>query len=103
MKMFTGEFKERSTSKGVIKNVKKEAFQKFLGFIYSGNIDLNADDVIDLLDLSNKYEVDDLKAVCVLHLLKDLNAENAHDIFQYSHFYNCSIDLKKTAFKLIQE
>jgi len=103
MKMFTGQFKECSTPKGAIEDVKNEVFQKFLGFIYSGNVDLTADDVIDLLDLANKYEVDDLKTVCELQLLKDLCADNAHDIFQYSHFYNCSIDLKKAAFKLIQE
>jgi len=86
-----------------IKDIRKEAFQKFLGFIYSSKVDLTADDVIDVLDLANKYEVDDLKAVCQAHLLKGLNTENAHDIFQYAHFYNCPMHLKKAAFELVQK
>jgi len=101
--MFAGEFKERSGSKVEIKDISKEAFQKFLDYIYSCEVSLTADDVIELLDLSNKYEVDDLKAVCQEHLLKELNDDNAHDIFQYAHFYNCSMDLKKAAFELVQK
>jgi len=103
MKMFTGEFKERSAKQVEIKDISKEAFQKFLGFIYSCEVELTADDVIELLDLANKYEVVDLKAVCQVHLMEGLNVSNAHDVFQYAHFYNCSMDLKKAAFELVQK
>jgi len=101
--MFGGEFKERSAKGGVIEDISKEAFQKFLSFIYSGKVELTADDVMEVLDLSNKYEVDDLKTECEMHLLKGLNVDNALDIFQYSHFYNCSMNLKKAAFRLVQK
>jgi len=102
MKMFTGEFKESSALSGIIKDVSKEAFQKFLCFIYSGNVELTADDVVEILDLSNKYEVEDLKGECESYLMGDLNVDNAHDVFQYAHLYNCPIELKKAAFGLVQ-
>ena len=102
MKMFTSNFQESTSTTGTINDVSKEAFQEFLRFLYTEtleNIDLY---VLELLAISDLYEVEDLKAICKAQLQTGLTEENAPFVFEYAHRYRCDNELKVAAFKLIQ-
>lgn len=102
MKMFTSNFQESTSTTGAINDISKEAFQEFLRFLYTEtleNIDLY---VLELLAISDLYEVNSLKAICKAQLQTGLTEENAPFVFQYAHRYRCDDDLKVASFKLIQ-
>lgn len=102
MKMFTSSFNEGKSSQGTIKEISKEAFQEFLRFLYTETIEDIDVYVLELLAISDLYEVEDLKAICKAQLLTGLTEENAAFVFQYAHRYRCDDELKEASFKLIQ-
>lgn len=89
---------EKKENKTTISDASKEVFKEFLRFIYTDEVLDIVTHVVDLLDISHKYEVAGLTEKCEAQLLKGLDEGNAHDIFQYAHLYNCSQHLKTTAF-----
>jgi BTB/POZ domain len=102
MKMFTSSFQESKSTEGSINDISQEAFHEFLRYIYTEtieNIDLY---VLELLAISDLYEVEDLKAICKAQLQTSLTEENAPFVFQYAHRYRCDDDLKEASFKLIK-
>lgn len=100
--MFTGKFRESSTNDATIKNISCEAFHDFLRFCYMDRVENLSEYVIQLLQISHQYEVHGLKALCEAELLAGLTEVNASHIFQYSHLYDCKLELKEASFKLIQ-
>jgi speckle-type POZ protein len=101
--MFTADFKEVKEGKGTIKDVSKEAFQEFLNFIYTGKSEQLQEYVVELLGLAHLYELKNLKNLCEAEMFKELNESNAHAIFQYTHLYNCQMQLKQVSFQIIQK
>lgn len=102
MKMFTSNFQERTASEGTINDISKEAFQEFLRFIYTETVENIDQHVLELLAISDLYEVEDLKTICKAQLQTGLTEENAPFVFQYAHRYRCDDELKVAAFGLIQ-
>jgi len=101
--MFTVDLEESKTSKGTIGNVSKNVFKKFLRFLYAGQADDLGSDVIELLELAEKYEVADLKVACETTMMKNLTTENAVGIFKYAHHYRCTDELKQACFVLFKD
>lgn len=58
---------------------------------------------MELLKIADKYEVDDLKTICELHLLKNLTEEAAVELFTCAHKFRCNLDLKKASFDYIKK
>lgn len=77
--------------------------EKFLRFIYTGEVNNLFEHVIELLAAAHKYKVEDLKKLCTNHLLYYLSDENAEEVFQYAHLYDCERNLKQKSFFLIQQ
>jgi len=102
--MFTGDFEESKGSEGTISEVSKEKFKDFLTFIYTGKDPTfpAEKDVLEMLELANRYQVDDLKLACERKLKMSLTSVSAPEIFQLAHDLECSIDMKKAAFNHIQ-
>lgn len=103
MKMFTGDFQESKLDKGAISDISHKAFLDFLRFLYTNSVDDLKSYVLELLSISDLYEVEGLKKMCESQLMSGLNEENAPDIFQYAHRYRCDNKLKVTAFALIKK
>lgn len=55
--MFTGEFKEKTADSVIIEGVSKEAFGRFLDFLYTEDIASWEGCELELLDLSERYQV----------------------------------------------
>lgn len=102
MTMFTGEFEEKKTSAGIIKNISHDAFSDFLRYLYSDSVNNLKSHVIELLAVAHMYEVQGLKKLCESELLRGLSEENSADIFQYAHLYQCDRSLKEASFNLIK-
>lgn len=79
-------------------DISPEGFEDFLKFIYSGKLENLEKHATQLLMIADKYEFEDLKSLCETHLLTKLTDEDAVELFQSSHKFRCSIDLKKAAF-----
>lgn len=101
--MFTGEFQEKKKNKTIINSVSHEAFHDFLRFLYTDTLNDLETHVVELLELSDIYEVKVLKRLCENQLLIGLTDGNAVDIFQYAHRYRCDISVKEAAFKRIKK
>lgn len=102
MKMFTSNFSESIATEGTINDISKEAFQEFLRFLYTETIEKIDLHVLELLAISDLYQVEDLKVICKAQLQIGLSEENAPFVFQYAHRYRCDDELKLAAFKLIR-
>jgi len=101
--MFTGGFKESSANQVEINDMSREIFKEFINFLYTGNTSFAENQVLGLLEAADFYQVEDLRAVCELRLLKELTLSNADEIFQYSHRFNCSDDFKRATFNFVQQ
>lgn len=101
--MFTGNFQENKTSTGKFPGMSHEAFLDFLHFIYTDSVRNIKAHIIELLEVSDLYEVEGLKKICEAQLLRGLSEENSGDIFQYAHRYRCQVNLKRAAFELIKK
>ena len=73
--MFSGHFCE---SKGTVEvpDITSATMANLLQYLYTGKIDKRKID-LDLLSTSNKYQVEDLQAVCELEISKNLTIETA--------------------------
>ena len=102
--MFTSEFKEKNEKVILLApTFSTSAFKEMIRFIYVGKVNDLEKHVYDLLDASEFYQIETLKKLCEDQLLRMLAEDNANLIFQKAHQFNCCENLKKAAFKKIQE
>lgn len=101
LKMFSTEYKD--SKEGELYDISSDAFEDFLKFIYSGEVKNLSSHAIELLMISDRYRVDDLKSTCENHLLNDMREDNAPEIFQVAHKFRCNFELKHRAFEFIKE
>ena len=73
--MFSGSFSE-SKGKVEVPDISSATMAKLLQYLYTGDIDRNKID-LDLFSTSNKYQVEDLQAVCELEISTKLSMETA--------------------------
>jgi len=102
--MFNSEFKEKYEKEIVLGiNMSTEAFKELIRYIYINeacDLDKHA---FELLHAAELYQIDSLKRICEKELLAILNINNANDIFQAAHCYQCSEELKNASFAIIQK
>ena len=78
--MFSGNFQEAKTGRGVIKDVDPKSLEALVKFCHTNN--LGEDDLTtDLLVAANKYLISALVEKCEEHLSKTLSVDNATDYF----------------------
>lgn len=101
--MFTSpDFNESRSSVCTLSDVSKDVFQEFLHFIYDGRFEgLDANIVLELLKLAEKYEVDALKQICEVWLICNVSDQNAYDLYLFAELYRCD-ELKVVALKEIK-
>lgn len=102
MEMFSGEFKNKNFLETSIYNISHTAFLEFLRYLYTDTLQDIKTHAMKLLQISHCYKVEALKQICEAELMKELNEENAAEIFQFAHQYECANDFKLAAFKLVQ-
>ena len=100
--MISGDFQEKAENQAKLNQFSPESFLDFLHFLYTDSVkDIDAH-VIELLEMSHLYQVEGLRSICEMTLLAGLTEENASDVFQYAHLYDCTASLKKASFAMIK-
>jgi len=103
-RMFNSDFNEKNRDEQTLKlPFQKAVFKELIRYIYTNKISDLSKHVFDLLQASDYYQVEGLKAICEEELLSCLTEENARKIFQYAHACQCSSRLIAAAFILINK
>jgi len=98
--MFEADMKEKKTRKVDVKDIRPDVLSEALTFIYTG-MTPNLDDLAeDLLVAADKYQLDQLKQICVNNLCKKIDVKTCLHSFTIGDMYNAD-DLKKSALQFI--
>jgi len=100
-KMLNSNLKEAHTKVIEVKEVDRDALEAFITFMYTDKI-ANTEKACDLLILSNRYDVKDLKDLCSFTLAKTMNVQNAASILNIADMTN-SMELKECAILFISQ
>jgi len=86
-RMFLAEFKEKQEKKIVINDLHPDIFGLFLQFLYTGVVILNPSNVLQLLDLSRKYELKHLEENCVKYVEENITNVSVGYLWDTAHLY----------------
>jgi hypothetical protein len=101
--MFNYKLKENLTNKVVIEDCKPEVVKAMLKYIYTAYLPDDIEHIaIDLFIAAEKYYIDSLKVKVREHLVENLCADNALQIYVLSEIYNDSM-LRKQSLKYIRD
>lgn len=78
-----------------------EAMEVFLKFIYSGTVSILGHIMMDIVDLSEKYGLSDLKNICQLEMKRNIKIETAVITLILADQYNM-IETKKHVLAFIK-
>lgn len=80
--MFDGGLCEQQQSLVKLNQVSGRIFEQLLGFIYSGEIDINKDNVQNLMISADMLELNEVVIGCTEFLIKELHPSNAVGIYR---------------------
>ena len=86
--LFTSKMKERTCSLIKIRGVEADTFQLILGFLYSGQISLNENNVTELYPAAKLFQLELLQKVCCDYFMNQLCTSNCVGIWKYARTYN---------------
>lgn len=88
MAMMQHDTKEKATGIVPIEDIDPSVFTEFLNFLYAGELeDLNSDNALNLYVAADKYEVEELKIICLKYMLQNITVSNFCDIITVSLQY----------------
>lgn len=87
--MFEGAFKEGSESVIALRGVEPSSFGLLLDFFYDRTVNITADNVEALLDLSARYSVLLLRLHCCSFVARSANPRNSCSLFAMADRYDC--------------
>ena len=85
--MFYGDIAEKNDSVH-LPDCHANGFLEFLRFLYSDEVKLTADSVLEVLYLAKKYIVPHLATKCVEYLEKEMNYTNVFEILKYTRKFD---------------
>ncbi|KAM1424847.1 hypothetical protein ACFX1X_017521 [Malus domestica] len=101
--MLENEEMEESRSGTVkIADMRYDALQAFVNYLYTAETCLNQNWACDLLILAEKYQVQHLKNYCQKFLVSKLNWDNALTTYAFAHRHNAE-DIMDAALEVITE
>lgn len=100
--MFTNDVLEAKMQKVVIQGVGAKTMDSLLGFMYSGCLDVDQDNVQDLLMAGDMIGLEEVVEVCTRFLVDQLEPSNAAGIFRFASDRNC-LQLKDACLPYIWE
>lgn len=98
--MFASGMRESVTGTVNFEEMDPGAFRKAMGFIYTGEIDLDVDTAITLLHISAFLQIKSLQKLCETYLKPHVAVENCIQLWKVSVLHNCHI-IKAAAFQQI--
>ena len=100
--MFHSRFKERNQTTVEIKEFDGQAVRSIIEYIYTGKIDISANNVMTLLGIADFLQVDDVKVLCFDFVESSLTVNNYLDIIKVSILYN-NITLLQQTYEFISK
>lgn len=98
--MFGSGMKESLTGSVVIEEMEPRTFKKAMNFIYTGEIELEVESAIALLQTSAFLQIRALQKLCETYLKPHIDTENCIHLWKVSVLNNCRI-IKAAAFRHI--
>ena len=100
--MFQHEMQEAKTGQVVITDIEPDAFKELLYFIYSSKLrtPLTEAKAKLLFVAADKYDIEDLKTICLCFLLPFIRVDNVIYLMVWAHNYSVG-KLKKAALKFV--
>lgn len=98
--MFTSGMAESFLEHVEIHGVNADVFGTILHFIYTGEVEVNEDNVQQLLPASKMLQVEDIEVMCCDFLKRELDSSNSVGIYLFSDAHSCS-PLSKSALDFI--
>eukprot|EP01113_Clastostelium_recurvatum_P007414 TRINITY_DN13456_c0_g1_i2.p1 TRINITY_DN13456_c0_g1~~TRINITY_DN13456_c0_g1_i2.p1 ORF type:complete len:433 (-),score=102.55 TRINITY_DN13456_c0_g1_i2:92-1303(-) len=98
--MFTSGMKESREKEVPLDGVDYEDFHSFLSFMYYGDVILDYQNVWNMLDMSNMYDVPLLKEKCCAFLGSHLELATCYNVYEYAGMHECK-ELESKALEFI--
>jgi hypothetical protein len=98
--MFSCDLKESRLGKVFIDNISPWTMKRLLDFIYTGKIEINQDNVIDLFNAAVMFQLYELADKCTDYINEHIDITNCIDIHIFASMYNLS-KLESDAFNFI--
>jgi hypothetical protein len=99
--MFSCDLKESRLGKVYIENISPWTMKRLLDYIYTGNIEINLSNVIDLLNSALLFELNKLVDRCVEFVLENIDINNCVEINIFASMHQLK-KLEQCTFKFIQ-
>ncbi|KAJ8678723.1 hypothetical protein QAD02_014510 [Eretmocerus hayati] len=71
-----------------LENVEKEDVMEFLKFLYTDNVDLNMENVINVMKLAIRFQIESLQAICEHTILSQLSLKNCASFLHIADAHN---------------
>ncbi|KAF0913838.1 hypothetical protein E2562_024923 [Oryza meyeriana var. granulata] len=105
MRMFSHDLREKELAMVDIPDMSLEACRAFVAYLYDDG-GLSQEDLLahrcELLAASDKYDIENLRALCEASFVADADAENVLERLEMAHMYRLR-DLKLACLKLLFE
>ncbi|KAJ5068564.1 btb/poz domain-containing protein [Anaeramoeba ignava] len=86
--LFKSKMKEYQENKMILKDVSSSILSSILNYFYSGKIEINLENAIEILIFSSKYLIDELIEICSKFIKNNLQFETIVDILKLSETMN---------------
>ncbi|KAJ5077161.1 hypothetical protein M0811_00481 [Anaeramoeba ignava] len=86
--LFKSKMKEFQENKMILKDFSSSILFSILNYFYSGKIEINSENAIQILFFSSKYLVDELIEISSIFIKKNLQIENIIDVLKLSESMN---------------
>ncbi|KAJ5075500.1 pep-cterm sorting domain-containing protein [Anaeramoeba ignava] len=86
--LFKSKMKEYQENKLILKDISSSILSSILNYFYSGKIEINLENVIEILFFSSKYLIDELIEICLKFIKNNLQIETIVDVLKLSEAMN---------------
>ncbi|KAJ5078479.1 pep-cterm sorting domain-containing protein [Anaeramoeba ignava] len=100
--LFNSKMKEYQENKLILKDVSSSILSSILNYFYSGKIEINLENAIEILIFSSKYLIDELIEICLNFIKNNLQFETIIDILKLSESMNLN-QLLDSSYQFISE
>ncbi|KAJ5078487.1 pep-cterm sorting domain-containing protein [Anaeramoeba ignava] len=100
--LFNSKMKEYQENKLILKDVSSSILSSILNYLYSGKIEINLENAIEILIFSSKYLIDELIEICSNFIKNNLQFETIIDILKLSESMNLN-QLLDSSYKFISD
>ena len=87
--MFNGELKESKQKVIVLKDIKAEVFELIIDYVYTGDLDVNIENVEGILELATQLQFCEVRQICCDFLEQQLDPVNCVGIRKFAHLHHC--------------